>query len=111
MKRAGIGNEGSVYTKDFGLACASIYLKSYMKIGTNICVRLYKSDDTYYETVGYLAIMPEDSKVRDVFGNRLAACINIDMSDRYFSDYIDISFVFESSGADTRYAVGDSYAC
>ena len=95
MKRDGFGNEGSVYTEDFGLGGASICLKSYMNIGTNISVRLYNSDDTYYETVGYLTIMPEDSKIYDVFGNSVVGCININMTDRYFSDYTDISFVFD----------------
>ncbi len=96
IKHEGIENKGFVYEDDIGRAAASILLKDYANIGTtNICVRLYKSDSTYYETRGYLIIIPEDSDLRDIFGNIPKAGININMSDRYFSDYTDVGFVFD----------------
>lgn len=97
IKHEGIEDKGFVYLdEDSGSSIASIFLKNYANIGTvNICVRLYKLDGTYYETKGRLTIVPEDSNWRDIFGNIPKAVININMSNRSFSDYTDVGFVFD----------------
>lgn len=97
IKHEGIEDKGFVYKDDIGVPPIFILLKDYANIGgNNICVRLYKSDGTYYETRGYLTTISEDSDLRDIFGNIPKASININTPlEMYLSDYVDISFVFD----------------